>query len=250
MPASPTHDAEPRDYELLRWDSELFGFRTARITRPELSLQELSRILAELGQKDVALIYWPSSSRLPEHTPVLQSYNGHLVDVKTTYAIDLRGDVIAEPGASFRIESYGTGAVSPALISLAIQAGEHSRFAVDPCIPRNKFEELYTIWIQKSVDRTLAEDVLVAHSGDAMAGMVTVGRKGARGDIGLVAVDRLWRGKRVGEALVGAALSWFARKGCDTTQVVTQGANVGANRLYSKCGFSVEKQEYYYHFWL
>ncbi|MEW6366236.1 MAG: GNAT family N-acetyltransferase [Acidobacteriota bacterium] len=249
MSVCPTDGAGWQDCEILKWDSEFFGFPVARITCPVLSHRPLSRILRALAQTGAKLIYWPTSSAIEQRDPVLQSHNGRLVDVKTTYAIDLSRDVITEAGATFGIRSYGIDAASPDLISLAIQAGEHSRFAVDPLIPRNKFEELYTIWIKKSVDKTLADDVLVAASGGAITGMITVGRKGSRGDIGLVAVDREWRGRKLGEALVRAALRWFARNNLERVQVVTQGSNAGANRLYAKCGFSIEKQEYYYHFW-
>ncbi len=235
---------------MLPWDSEFFGYGVARIMRSETSLEELSRILELLKQIRVRLVYWPSSQLVPEHESVLERFDGRMVDVKTTFAMKLSGHEFHAPNSSFRVDSYRAGAASPGLIALAIQAGEHSRFAVDPQIPRIKFEELYKIWIEKSVARTRAADVLVARRADDIAGVITVGKEGTKGQIGLVAVDRLWRGRTAGETLICAALDWFVRNGQATAQVVTQGSNLAALRLYSKCGFSIEKQEYYYHFWL
>lgn len=245
-----SRDDDISGYEMLTWDSELFGFGVARITRSDPSLQELLRFLDTLRQAGVRLVYWPSSRLVPEHESVLGSFDGRMVDLKTTFVTDLHDHASLAPNSSFRVDCYGESTASPDLIALAIQAGEHSRFAVDPKIPRTKFVELYTTWIQKSVARTRAADVLVARSGDDIAGMITVGTTGPRGQIGLVAVDRKWRGRMAGETLIRAALDWFARKGLDAAQVVTQGSNLAAVRLYSKCGFSIERREYYYHFWL
>lgn len=249
-PAQGSRDIANPGYEMLTWDSELFGFGVARITRSAPGLQELSRSLDTLKHAGARLVYWPSSRLVPEQESVLRTFDGHLVDLKTTFVTDLSDHAPVAPSGSFRVESFGASEASPELIALAIQAGEHSRFAVDPRIPRAKFVELYTTWIEKSVAGTRAADVLVARSADEIAGMITVGKEGTRGQIGLVAVDTQWRGRMAGEALIRAALDWFVRNGLHTAQVVTQGSNVAALRLYSKCGFSIEKQEYYYHFWL
>ena len=69
-------------------------------------------------------------------------------------------------------------------------------------------------------------------------------------DIGLIAVNRNYRGKRFGEMLVRHAQYWFINNGYNIGQVVTQGTNIPACNLYKKCGYSVEKVEYFYHFWL
>ena len=80
--------------------------------------------------------------------------------------------------------------------------------------------------------------------------MVTLGEKNLRGDIGLIAVHPDHRGKKMGENLVYAAQTWFRSHGYTEGQVVTQGRNNAACNLYTKCGYVVEKEEYFYHIWL
>lgn len=109
---------------------------------------------------------------------------------------------------------------------------------------------MYKTWIRNSVNGQIADAVLVARHAGRIAGMVTVGRKDGRGDIGLFAVHPEMRGKNLGTALALSARDWFCRQGLESAQVVTQRSNTGACRLYEKCGYRVEKVEYYYHFWL
>ena len=80
--------------------------------------------------------------------------------------------------------------------------------------------------------------------------MVTLGNKNGKGDIGLLAVGADYRGRNYGRILVQAAQKWFLTNGYQEGQVITQGDNYPAYHLYEKCGYSVEKVEYFYHFWL
>ena len=47
---------------ILHFDSELFGFKVAKILSPRLAAIELQKILMQLGTQDVRLVYWPSDS--------------------------------------------------------------------------------------------------------------------------------------------------------------------------------------------
>jgi dTDP-4-amino-4,6-dideoxy-D-galactose acyltransferase len=80
--------------------------------------------------------------------------------------------------------------------------------------------------------------------------MVTLDEENGRGNIGLIAVGRNYRGKEYGQKLVRASQRWFISHEYNHGQVVTQRQNLPACNLFSKCGYSIEKVEYFYHFWL
>ena len=82
------------------------------------------------------------------------------------------------------------------------------------------------------------------------AGLLTLGEKNGRADIGLLAVDAAVRGQRIGQQLVAAAHVQALAWGYTTLQVVTQGDNFPACRFYEKCGFTPESVEHIYHLWL
>lgn len=235
-------------YQMLEWDTEFFGVTVARITEPVLNEPELSDILVELKAKNAGLVYWPSSREL--ETEVVKRFSGYLADNKTTFAMDFRILNCEEFVSTDIVEAYTQSMPIKDIEDLAIQSGEYSRFAVDQNIPREKFVALYKIWIHRSLRKEIAQEVLVIRDDERVVGMVTLGNKDGRGDIGLIAVGRNHRGKQYGEKLVRAAQRWFVKNGYEFGQVVTQGMNSPACNLYRKCGYSVEKVEFFYHFWL
>ena len=235
-------------YQILDWDSDFFSVTVARITEPVLNEQKLSELHSELKAKGVNLVYWPSSREFEGE--IVKRFGGILADTKMTFAMDFRSLNPEEFVSTDIVQAYTQSMPISDLEDLAIQSGEYSRFVVDQNIPRDKFVSLYNIWINRSLSKDIAEEVLVIREGKRVVGMVTLGNKNGRGDIGLIAVDRNCRGKQYGEKLVRAAQRWFIENGYGFGQVVTQGMNIPACNLYKKCGYSVEKVEYFYHFWL
>lgn len=95
----------------------------------------------------------------------------------------------------------------------------------------------------------MAFKVLIAKENDDLAGMITLGEKDGRGDIGLLAIDSKYRGKGIGMSLINAAENEF-KKIFKEGQVVTQQDNQAACSLYEKSGYEIEKVESIYHIWL
>ncbi len=234
------------DYQLLIWDTEFFGIKTGRIIPASLQENQLASTLTEMRQKGFQLVYWSSKH---QYMYDFQSYSGILVDKKTTYEINLININPASIHIS-KTESYSSALPFAQLEKLAIQSGIYSRFALDKKFPHEKFTALYKVWIRKSVSGEMADEVLVIRQNNNIAGMVTLSNKNGVGDIGLIAVDKKFRGRKFGQQLVGDAHRWFIQHGCHTSHVVTQGDNLPACRLYKRCGYQKTKIEFYYHFWL
>lgn len=239
-------------YKILEWDSEFFGFTVARILPDKLQLQELEETLRCMQREKVSLAYWASNPDDGESQEAARSCGGVLADRKVTFVIDAEDIRTRSHSAALSavVEEYTDLLPAPELEDLAIQAGIYSRFKVDPRIPANRFVDLYKLWIQNSVNKKIADTVLVIRDKGKAVGMVTVGQKGDRADIGLIAVDVSMRGRSLGLSLVRAAQEWTISKGYLVAQVVTQGENLSACRLYEKCGYHVDKVENIYHFWM
>lgn len=235
-------------FELLPWDSGFFGFRVARINRADIPPAALRGVIETLRAASVRLVYWGAASPPgPDH---LAGLNARFVDEKTTLTADF-STVQGIPGSiPPEIEFHDAAMPAADFEALALQSGEHSRFAVDPMIPRAKYEELYRIWIRGSLDRTLARETLVIRREGRAVAMLTLCDKGGRGDLGLIAVDAAHRGRGYGELLVRAGQRWFLDHGLVRGQVVTQAASPRAVALYQKCGYVVAKVEYFHHIWL
>jgi dTDP-4-amino-4,6-dideoxy-D-galactose acyltransferase len=233
----------------LAWDSAHFGFPVARLSAAATPA-ELVDALAELRSVAYRLAYWSVPTGDVERVAAARRAGGHLADEKLTYVRPLGGGEPPSSHARYAVERFVGDRPDAALMRLAILSGEYSRFRRDPSFPGELADMLYTRWIERSVGGEIADEVLVARDLGIIVGMITLGRAGERGDIGLVAVDPAAQGKGLGRLLVTEAGRRFAAAGRTAAQVVTQGENRAACRLYESCGYSIERSETVFHFWL
>lgn len=236
-------------FQLLKFDTKIFGFKVARILAPKLSLAELRSILNELKNQKVRLVFWPSASTDKKSQQAARKLKGFLSSEQITYLINLK-KMAPLPKVTSKIETYRAKTPTAAMKQLAIQIGNLSRFGVDPKISRKSFHKLYHTWIKNSVNGTAADKILVIRDKNKIVGMIALSSKNGRGDIRLVAVDAKCRGKKLGTKLIYAALKYFIKKGYTKAQVVTQKANLPACGLYESSGFRREHVDNFYHFGL
>ncbi len=235
------------EYRKLDWDSSFFGILTGMITCNDLQEGELAEMLDSMKEQGFRLVYYPAAFKI-ENERILDRYNGIMADEKVTFVKLLGENVLPEPDS--HINSYAGPEVSTDLLTLAWESGIYSRFNVDPHFKNDEYKHLYKKWIERSVSREIAKDVLVFMDGTAIGGMITLGEKNNRGDIGLVAVAESARGKGIGKKLMFAAENVFKKMGYQQVQVVTQGINTPAMKLYENSGYTIDERLFYYHFWL
>jgi dTDP-4-amino-4,6-dideoxy-D-galactose acyltransferase len=237
-------------YVRLQWDSDFFGFEVARITRFDIDAPCLSLILRELKTNNYRMVYWYVPSGHQMATRVAQMHGGLLADEKVTYVKELTCTTLASRSSSYSTIPYLYEEPEPALINLALESGEYSRFRLDPLFPAELFEKLYSCWITRAVRKENAWEVLVVKDKVNILGLISLGSKDERGDIGLLAVSSQARRKGIGGTLVADAERCFVERGYAVAQVVTQRANTAACKLYETCGYRVEKIDNIFHFWL
>ncbi len=227
----------------LDWDSDFFRFNICRIQGSIRNIEDLRAVDLKMNESKFELAYYSSVEELKIDN--IDSLEISLVDKKTTYVKKTNNALKAHP----LIHSYISDFPSSKVINLAIQSGVYSRFNVDKKIGRDKFEELYKLWVIKSVKREIANEVIVYNHNDDIAGYLTIGEKNNRADLGMGAVDSNYRGEGIGKILFENAEKWAFDKGYEEIQIVTQGDNIPACRLYEKLGYSIDSKEYFYHIW-
>jgi dTDP-4-amino-4,6-dideoxy-D-galactose acyltransferase len=250
----PDHTACPPELlERLEWDSSHFGFPVARISRPDLSVDQLQGALQSARERGIELLYWSAIPSRVVPDELLRRFSGLLADRKVTFQADpgrLQPVAPANPASEFRIEEYPCSEPAPELLELAVGAGEWSRYRRDPNVPPAKFRSLYEIWMRRSTLRELANTVLVARNGAGpCVGVITIGGDGKLADIGLLAVDSRTRGRGVALALMDAARNWMLAAGVPSAQVVTQLDNEPACKLYVRSGYRQADLRHVHHFW-
>lgn len=239
----------PSECRFLAWDSRFFGRDIARIERPTVEESALRRLLAEAREHGIDCVTWLVPLSQPRSLRAASACGLTLMDLRVTLARSL------PPGAR-RADAPPGYAIGPcvaadvaALAAIARVSHRVSRFYSDPHFDDRRCGDLYETWIRKSCAGD-ADAVLVARAGDEACGYVTCHREDAGGRIGLFAIAETARGDGLGRALLDAALGWFVAQGDPRVQVVTQGRNLAAIRLYEACGFRTEAVAAWFHGWL
>jgi dTDP-4-amino-4,6-dideoxy-D-galactose acyltransferase len=233
-------------YQALSWDSDFFGFSVVNLNNEQLNYRELKSLLSTLKNKNIRLVYWIIPSNNNDANSAALENNGFLANERLIYTKKIKK--VKETDK--HIISYLHKPINERLKDLARASGEYSRYKLDHRFTKEQFNRLYDIWIQRSLKGEIADDVLVFTEGGEELGLLTLGVHDGRADIGILAVDEHERGKGIGKHLVLAVECKANELGLEMLQVVTQKSNLVACRFYAKLGFSLEKSENIYHFWL
>ena len=234
--------------ELLAWDSAFFGFSVARIGARVADADALGEVLLALRERGVRLAYWFADPG-ERSERAADGLRGTRVGGRVLYRRDLAQ--AGEAHSAVEVVRYAGAQADDALITLAVQAGALSRFALDPAMPPGTAARMYRLWIERSVTGEIADAVYVAGGApDRRAGMITTAAQDDAGVIGLLAVADGHRGAGIGRALVEAAHRHFRARGLARAQVATQEENTAANRLYEACAYRRARTDAVFHFWL
>jgi dTDP-4-amino-4,6-dideoxy-D-galactose acyltransferase len=237
------------NYEYLKWDSEFFGLRIARIAVTHLSEKLAAEICRWCAREKIDCLYFLADSSDRDTVALAQTEGFRLVDVRITFeanAGDAQYAESAPEGFTFR---KAEEADIPTLRKIAREAHRDSRFYCDGSFPVGKCDALFETWIENSC-RGWADIVIVADVGSGVVGYLTCHiRSASHGQIGLVGLAPAARGRGVGAGLLKRGAKWLAGTGVREVNVVTQGRNVPAQRLYQKCRFRTKTVEIWFHRW-
>lgn len=241
--------SDARAWAPLPWDSQFFGVGVGRLHAQELSAGELAEQATAAREAGLELLYLVTAPDDERSNTSAHQAGAWLADRKVTFGMLVTAETRELP-VSHAVRP--TTQLTARLESLALQSGKYSRFRLDPRFEAGVFPRLYGLWLRNSLSHDLAREVLVfeTEAGAEALGLLTLGVKQGRADIGLLAVDEQARGQRIGQQLVQAARQRTAAWGLAELQVVTQLENAPACRFYRKCGFTEYTVEHIYHLWL
>jgi len=236
--------------QLLSWDSDFFGFKIARLIPSRISEAIMQEALWWCQREGIECLYFLADSDHFENVRLAEKNRFCLVDIRLTLECDLVNwdgkRTESFPGISVRPSQQGD---LPNLRAIARVLYRDSRFYVDSRFPRMKVEDLYVTWIDRSC-HGYADKVLVLEKDKEAMGYVTCHVPEASvGRIGLVGLHPALKGAGIGQYLVSSALQQFKDGGMDHIEVVTQGRNRRALRMYQSCGFVTLEVQLWYHKW-
>jgi GNAT superfamily N-acetyltransferase len=235
------------------WDSEFFASRIGHVAARRVTNAELSRIVGDATAASMRCLYLLADADDDETLRAADANGFFLVDVRMTLECaipagdpQLPADAGGDAGRSIRPARTGD---LPELTALARISHRNTRFHRDGHFDPARSDEMYAVWIERSVRGELADVVWVVDAGRGPRGYLTLSRDAAGSTIGLVAVDAEYRGRGYGDQLLRTALQWTAEQGLPLTSVVTQGRSAAAVRFYERAGFTTRSVQLWYHRW-
>ncbi len=245
-------DGAVLDCSLVPWDSDMFGFPVAQISRVEFAPASApDRVLRQFetwcADQEVRLV----SCRL-DHTRLLESI-----------ALEGLGFRFIEMVYGPRLDSLdGVTAprlpieVAPAeridladIESIAYDAFSTGRFLLDPRLPGELSRRRYATWVRTSFD-TPGQTVLKAVvDGELMGFFIVEHRPDASVYWHLTAVAPGWQGRGMGLSLWQTVLLRHRADGATSVGTTISGHNEPAINLYARLGFSFRSPQMTFH-WL
>jgi dTDP-4-amino-4,6-dideoxy-D-galactose acyltransferase len=233
----------------LPWDSEFFGIRIARLNCSRLTSGSAAAAEAWCIAEKIDCLYFLAVSDDPRTVNVAEDHGFRFMDVRVTLSAELAPvSSPVEPAAPTPVRRCRPEDL-PALRALAGVSHRESRFYADPGFSDPVCDRLYETWIERSCSG-YADAVFVADLGAGAAGYATAHRgKLGEGSLGLIAVHPEAQGLGLGPKLTAAVLGWGREQRLSRIDVVTQGRNCRAQKMYGRCGFLPETLQFWYHRW-
>lgn len=229
--------------ERLDWDSSFFGFSIARALPTRVDVKTRDAILDWCRAERISCLYFLADE--DADTQLLEDVGFLRVDERVNLEMQPIPPIVAAPAGTRPARESDIAR----LREIAGCAHYDSRFYNDGHFDRERCDELYRVWIEKSC-RGWAEHVVVAEHDGTPIGYVTVQlREPKSAMIGLVGVDAAWRRQGIGQRLMAGALAWISTQPVTRVWSATQGRNMASQRLFQKAGFRATSRAIWYHRW-
>lgn len=236
--------------DYLTWDSQFFERRIGRLSTLPGNPAGWKAVDADARKQGLECVYLLVDIQDTGAVTAAQRNGFLLVDIRLTLSRELSGERLVAPalphGVSLRA---ATPDDLPTLQTIARQSHTDSRFFSDTHFDPIRSAEMYAVWIASYLEEADNVTVWTAVQDNEAHGYLTCRVTGQTGRIGLVGLAERARGKGLGTALLAAGLDWFTSQGARQVEVVTQGRNLPAQRLYQRGGFRSARVQLWFHKW-
>jgi len=235
---------------MLEWDTHFFGFPVAQISQIQLNSENIKHVLAFCRVHHVRLLQFKCDAHNKISIQLAEKHGFHFTDVRMIMErkIEPEFSPLKLPGEiNFRLANNRD---VDQLMEIADDLYSLSRYYFDENFPKDRLGEFYQSWVKKAVLGQFDDYAWVLYDKNNILGFCTAmvkNRPIAR--IGLVGIKNLFAGKGYGRLLLLHFLNDLKFRNINQVEVVTQGRNIPAQRLYQKSGFLTKCTEIYYHKW-
>ena len=217
----------------LDWDSSFFKLEIAEI--------ENNEDMNEVKYSNFDLLYVKKKEEIALSGFKLNYQENKVIFEKQITIVTTRPDQIKQ-FTSFDYEIND-------LYDLAYESGKYSRFLKDSLFGESNFKKLYKQWIDNSITKQFADDILFYVDDNKIVGLVTFKKHHNFGQIGLLAVDKNFQGKGIGRKLIYEVERFLFENNIKKLRIPTQLENKEACFFYEKLGYKIIENTPIKHYW-
>ena len=248
-------------YRILDWDSEFFEFPVAFVTTRRLT-RNIERFIKErVRANKVRFLEYCCNCHDPVSVRTAEDNGYRFVDIRVTLEKYLsspeqfEGSPSLRPSSDLEVVQASDSDLDyliPATKSLYLD----SRYFFDGHFAKDKLHQFYADWLKKSVRGDFDDCVFLIRDRRQKHrpfGFCSFRRKMSTDQvavIGLFGIDPTAQRQGYARALLNGVFHQMYSRGFNKVEVVTQGRNLAAQRIYQKTGFVTQMMELWYHKWL
>jgi len=228
------------------WDSNFFNLKIGEAEIHSFNSEDYRHFLKKARQDNYTLIYIYSKDEISFNR--LQKEKILLVDKKVSY-IKTQDKFNSEKIR--KIKSYKKDQNYFKVLELALLSGSYSRFKIDKNFSANSFEKLYRTWLDNSLNKSIANDVLIMDNKfNKISGFISYKIINDFIKIGLISVDKNFHGYGIGKLLMKQVEYIAHREKLSAIEVDTQQINKQACSFYNAIGYKIKNLQPIFHLWL
>lgn len=235
--------------EKLEWDSNFFGVNVGYISCLRLTPNIQRHIAKFIQTQHIDMLEYCCNCHDRESVIVSERNGYSFVDIRMTFERSLHDvhQVVAQDGYFVK---KGIEADIPAIRKIATDSYKLSRYHFDTHFNQDKVREFYVNWAEKAIRGTFDDFAYVLYDRDKPIGFCSIKKIRTNAvSFGLVGLSADYRGSGLAKYLLDNVLVLLQKDTMQYVEVVTQGRNYAAQRLYQKCGFVTKSTELWYHKW-
>ena len=232
-----------------RWDSEFFGVKIANVNVSRMNERIAAFVEEWCGKNGIACLFYLCDCNHAESVRVAEGHGYGFKDIRMHFEMNMEG--FSPRGAEGNPVRECAREDLVEIKKIAWKSYAKSRYYYDGHFEEARLEKFYSNWLENTFNSPSGKVLVAAEKGGKPFGYVSgeIDNRGRLGRIILVGVEEKHAGSGVGKALVDAMLNFMHERKVYAVEVVTQGRNLGAQRLYQKCGFKIALLSLWYHKW-
>lgn len=237
--------------EFLPWDSRHFGWRIARATVNRLNQSTWRELDSWRRSNEIDCLYFMAEAADKASIRQALRLGFDLVETRLAFQRNYKKAPPVMPAADGFSLRLAKSADLEQLASITKGAFSLSRFYADRCFDKEKVEQMYQIWIRKSVTGDFDDAVIVAEAASELLGYATcrLNHLPSVGRIGLICVDESFQGRGVGLTLKQYSVWWFQQQGMRRSYAGTQVSNIGSQIINHRADFIPLSAKQIFHKW-